>query len=375
MKTKIVIFGISGDLSRRKLLPALKNIVANSEHDIEIIGVSRRDIDILEILHSSIGDDSLDSITSVFKMNLSEPGDYAELKTKLNLQAEDQAMMYLSVPPGSATRIATFIGEAGLNTDNVKILFEKPFGLDLESAQDMVNETNKHFKEGQVYRIDHYMAKEIAREIIRLRSDADNHHHHWSNRAVKSVEVVAHETLGVEGRGEFYEQTGAIRDVIQGHLMQLLSLVLMDIPADNDIKMLPVYRQKALESLIPAKREDVVKSQYDGYLDEIQSAHSTTETYAKITLESSSDRWQGVPLILETGKKMPEKRTYIKINYKDGNEDFFEEGKIKFEDNLKDAYEHVIIDAIEGRRSIFTTSGEILASWRALKATEYSELL
>jgi len=368
MKTKIIIFGISGDLSRRKLLPALKNIVANSKHEIEIIGVSRRDIDLLDILHSSIGDDSLDNITSVFKMNLAEPSDYEELKVKLDLKSDEQAMMYLSVPPGSATRIAAFIGEVGLNTDNVKILFEKPFGLDLASAQDMITETSKYFKEEQIYRIDHYMAKEVAREIIRLRSNADNHHHHWSNKVVKSVEVVAHETLGVEGRGEFYEQTGAIRDVIQGHLMQLLSLVLMDIPADNEMKKLPTYRLKALESIIPAKEEDIVKSQYDGYLDEIQSTHSTTETYARITLESSSDRWRGVPLVLETGKRMPEKRTYIKVNYKDGNEDIFEEGKIKYDDNLKDAYEHVIIDALEARRSIFTTSGEILASWRVLEA-------
>jgi len=369
MKTKLVIFGISGDLSRRKLLPALKNIVTSTEHEIEVIGVSRRDIDIIEILHSSIDDNTLDTITSVFKMDLAQPGDYLALKDRLDLKSDEQAIMYLSVPPGSATRIATFIGKAGLNTDNIKILFEKPFGLDLTSAQDMISETGQYFKESQIYRIDHYMAKEIAREIIRLRSDADNHHHHWSNQTVKSIEVVAHETLGVEGRGEFYEQTGAIRDVIQGHLMQLLSLVLMDIPADIDMKMLPIYRQKALESIIPVKPEDVVKSQYDGYLDEIESTHSTTETYAKITVTSNSDRWAGVPLILETGKKMPEKRTFIRINYIDGSEDIFEESKIKFDDNLKDAYEHVIIDALEGKRGIFTTSGEILASWKILQET------
>ncbi len=367
MKTKLVIFGISGDLSRRKLLPALNNIVASGGNDIEIIGVSRRDIDIREILHASIGDESLDDITSLYQMDLANADDYAVLKQRINLQVDEQALMYLSVPPGSATRIASFIGQAGMNTENVKILFEKPFGLDLVSAQDMINETNKYFIEEQIYRIDHYMAKEIAREIIRLRSDADNHHHHWSNQNIQSVEIVAHETIGVEGRGEFYEQTGAIRDVIQGHLMQLLALVLMDIPVDNELATLPLYRLHALEKLIPVSSEDIVTAQYDGYLDEISSSHSTTETYAKITIESSADRWRGVPLVLETGKKMPEKKTFIKIVYKDGSEDIFEEGKTKYEGILKDSYEHVILDAMNGQRSIFTTSGEVLASWKVLE--------
>ena len=366
MKTKLVIFGISGDLSRRKLLPALKNIVASNQHDIEIIGVSRRDIDIRDILHASIGDESLDDITSAFRMDLANADDYEALKKRIDLRTDEQALMYLSVPPGSATRIASFIGRAGMNTDNVKILFEKPFGLDYISAQDMINETSKYFKEEQIYRIDHYMAKEVAREIIRLRTDADNHQHHWGNQNVQKVEIVAHEAIGVEGRGQFYEQTGAIRDVIQGHLMQLLSLVLMEIPEDNDLVSLPSYRLSALEKLIPANSDDTVTSQYEGYIDEIDAEYSNTETYAKITLQSSSERWLGVPLTLETGKKMPEKRTYIKISYKDGTEDIFEEGKIKYEDNLKDAYEHVLLDAIAGKRSIFTSSGEVLASWKVL---------
>ncbi len=368
MKTKLVIFGISGDLSRRKLLPALKNIVASGQCDIEIIGVSRRDIDIREILHASIGGESLDNITSVFRMDLANADDYVALKKQINLQADEQVLMYLSVPPGSATRIASFIGQAGMNMDNVKILFEKPFGLDLLSAQDMINETSKYFKEEQIYRIDHYMAKEIARKIIRLRSDADNRHHHWGNKSVKSVEVIAHETIGVEGRGEFYEQTGAVRDVIQGHLMQLLSLVLMEIPQDNDLDSLPEYRQDALVKLIPANANDIETDQYEGYLDEIDSKHSATETYAKITLESDSDRWRGVPLTLETGKKMPEKRTYIKVVYKDGTEDIFEEGDVKYADNFKDAYERVLIDSVNGDRAIFTTSGEIIASWKTLSS-------
>lgn len=365
MKTKLVLFGITGDLSRRKLLPALEAILQTGEYeDLSIIGVSRRQVSVEELLP---GDDELARRTTIFSMDLAELDEYNRLKEHLNLQADEQALMYLSVPPGSATRIADFIGEVGLNGPNIKILFEKPFGLDLVSAGEMIERTSQYFEESQIYRIDHYMAKEIAREIIRLRQDADNHHHHWSAQTIERVEIVAHEQIGVEGRGEFYEQTGALRDVIQGHLMQLLALVLMQPP--KELSELPEARLEALNKLTPLHSDNLETSQYDGYKQEVGNDSSTTETYAKVTLHSSDPAWEGVPLVLETGKKMPEKRTYIRVVYRDGTEDLFDESNIVYEDDsrLKDAYEHVLLDAISGRREIFTTSEEVLASWGVLK--------
>ncbi|MBQ69854.1 hypothetical protein CL689_07455, partial [Candidatus Saccharibacteria bacterium] len=229
MKTTFLIFGITGDLSRRKLLPALQDIVKLPEgNSIEIVGVSRRDVDVGELITSSTGGDRLVDKTSIVTMNLAELQDYKDLKANLGLDPNDQLIVYLSVPPSAAADIADFLGQVGLNTPNVKIMFEKPFGFDLESAQDFIQRNGRYFKEAQIYRIDHYMAKEVALELVRLRTDPTTPHHAWSNKDIARIEVVASETIGVEGRADFYEQTGALRDVIQGHLFQLLSLVLMD---------------------------------------------------------------------------------------------------------------------------------------------------
>lgn len=358
MRTKLIIFGITGDLSRRKILPALSKIVESGQ-DIDIVGVSRRNVTVEELTSDY---PALSGKVSLFIMDLAEPSEYVRLSDYLGkIDDSEQRLYYLSVPPGAATTIADFLGEAGLNSANEKILFEKPFGLDLISAEEFIARTSEHYSEQQIFRIDHYMAKEIARVII----DMDDRRQ-WSSDNVEKVEVVATETIGVEGRNEFYEQTGAIRDVVQGHLMQLLSLVLMKSP--DNLKNLPKARLEALKQLKKVERDDVVTAQYDGYRLEVGAPDSITETYAKLTLYSEDERWGDVPLILETGKRMPNKQTYIKITYKNGQEDIFDESTVKFEDNrqLKDAYEHVLIAAIKGDRSIFTTSEEVLASWRVL---------
>jgi len=370
--TTLVIFGITGDLSRRKLLPALQAIVKAGREDISIVGVSRRDVDVKDLLADY---PELIDYTSVYTMDLSVPESYVDLKENLMTLTGGRRLYYLAVPPGAATDITDHLGAAGLNTPDDAVLFEKPFGFDSESAEDMIRRTHKYYDEEQLYRIDHYMAKEVAREIIRLRKNADGHHHHWSNKTVSRVEIVAHETIGVESRAVFYEQAGAIRDVIQGHLMQLLSLVLMRPP--TSLEGLPAARREALEQLLPLRRDDVVKAQYDGYREEVGAPNSKTETYAKLTLFSDDPAWAGVPFVLETGKRMPEKRTIVRIVYRDGSEDIFDESQIVYEQDtrLKDAYEHVLIAAIDGERAIFTTSEEVLASWRVIAgAVSYTHI-
>lgn len=362
MKTQLVIFGITGDLAGRKLLPALDSIIKTGEYDdLSIIGVSRRDVSVEAI----VGDyPTLSPRTDLFTMNLAEVGDYTKLKTFLEAQEVDQTLFYLSVPPGAAADIVDFLGEAGLNTARYKVLFEKPFGYDLASAEEFIARTGRYFTEDQIYRIDHYMAKEIAAEVLRVRRNAENHHHTWGNNSIKRVSVVATEKIGIEGRAEFYQQTGALRDFVQGHLMQLLSLVLIDKPGN---RTLPEERLAALELLQPTDPRKAVRAQYEGYSDEVAQPNTTVETFVGLELESRDPSWQGVVLQLVTGKSLNEKRSYIEVEYLDGTRDVFEEGKILPQnDRTLDAYERLLLAAIAGEKDIFTTSKEVLRSWQVV---------
>lgn len=370
MKTKLVIFGITGDLSRRKLLPALADIIRSGEHeDVSIIGVSRRAIDVSELLSSAGVARELADRTSIATIDLADPEGYRQLKSALDLRDDDQALLYLSVPPGAAGQIVEFLGEAGFGAMNVKLLFEKPFGFDLESAREFSAQAAQYFKEEQLYRIDHYMAKEVAQELIRLRSDADGRHHHWDNQSVSAIEVIASESIGIEDRAAFYEQTGALRDVVQGHLMQLLALVLMT-PDTFTLEDVPLYRRAALQSLQSADPMIATRAQYDGYQQEVENIGSKVETFVSLKLKSDDPRWVGVPITLITGKNLAAKQTAIHIHYKDGSQDIFEEGKVTSGGRALTAYERVLVEAIKGQKAIFTTSPEVLESWRVLQSLQ-----
>lgn len=369
MNTKLVIFGITGDLSTRKLLPALEHIIgAGGRDDVSIIGVSRRDVNVRELLQSSTGSEALANRTSMFTMDLARAGDYGLLRDHLALTPDEQAVIYLSVPPSAATDIVEYLGQAGLNTPNVKLLFEKPFGFDFESAQEAITRTARYFDEQQIYRIDHYMAKEIAGELVRLRSDAANHHHAWNNQSIRAIDVVASEKIGIEGRATFYEQTGALRDVVQGHLMQLLSLVLMPVPPDFDADVLAPHRLQALQAIAPADPTKAIRGQYSGYQAEVANIGSQTETYALVELASADAQWQGVAIRLIAGKNLEQKQSFVAVHYHDGTTDVFDETTMLqlADDRLPDAYERVLEDAIDSRKAIFTGSEEVLQSWHIL---------
>lgn len=354
MKTKLVIFGLTGDLAQRKLLPALEAIIATGEYDdLSIIGVSRREVTAAEVVGSH---QSLVDRTQMFTMNLAEPGEYRELSDFLSLGTDEQALMYLSVPPSAAADIVDFLGQAGLNTPNVKILFEKPFGFDYESAKDFIERTARYYQEEQLYRIDHYMAKEIAQMLIKAHAEQ-----HWSNKTVESIEVTATETIGIEGRAFFYEETGALRDFLQGHLLQLLALVL----AEESDASLPLRRLKALEQLQPADSTQAHRAQYKGYQQEVDNEGSLTETFAALTLMSTDPNWHGVTMKLLTGKAMDKKRSYVRIIFTDGTEQVYEEGAATNADGRRlDAYERVLIEAIKSNDELFITSPEVLRSWQ-----------
>lgn len=360
MKTLFVIFGITGDLAGRKLLPALESIVneAQEGRELSILGVSRREVDAHQLLENY---PALQPRSEIFTMNLAELDEYTRLKARLDATEADKVLFYLSVPPGAATGIVDYLGQAGLTDDRYLVLFEKPFGYDLVSAQDFIERTAQYYKEDQLYRIDHYMAKEIAAEIVNLRSNAENYHHHWSSESVKAVTIIAAESIGVEGRGSFYEQTGALRDFVQGHLMQLLSLILIEKPGTLS---LPEERLRALQLLAPANPAQAVRGQYKGYQDEVENPGSMTETLVSLELESTDPRWQGVPLRLITGKALDKKHSAIYIEYKDGTVDVFEEGAVQPREHRSlDAYERVLLEAMAENEDIFTTSDEVIRSW------------
>lgn len=362
VKTQLVIFGITGDLAGRKLLPALDAIIATGEYDnLSIIGVSRRTVDKAELLADH---PLLQDRTQMYTMDLADPQAYRELKSFIESEPADHTLFYLSVPPGASAGIVDFLGEAGLSTARYRVLFEKPFGFDLISAQEFITRTARYFDEAQLYRIDHYMGKEIAAELLRLRQNAENHHHHWSNQSVKSITIAATETLGIEGRVQFYEQTGALRDFVQGHLMQLASLVLARTPHLAD---LPAQRLAALKELVPINPDQAIRAQYDTYQDEVQNEGSQTETFVACVCESAHPAWQGVPIRFVTGKALAEKRSYVEIEYQDGTRDMFDESQLMTRDGRHlDAYERVLLEALHGRKEIFTSSAEVIRSWEIL---------
>jgi glucose-6-phosphate 1-dehydrogenase len=378
MKTKLLVFGITGDLSTRKLLPSLRSILqSEAVPDIQIIGVSRRDVNVRELLEDSLGDADMAPFVSVFSMDLAKADDYARLKGHIALEGDEQLLVYLSVPPMASAQIVDFLGQAGLNTSNVKLLFEKPFGVDLASAEEVIARTAKYFDETQIYRIDHYLAKEMAQNIVAFRGGNALFGHVWNKTAIEKIEVVALEEIDVEGRAGFYEQTGALRDVVQGHLMQLLALVLMDVPASFDWDALPELRKAALASVHTGNPRSAVRAQYEGYQHEVGNPGSLTETFVSLHLASSDERWKDVALVLTTGKALNKKATEVRVYFrkfhdaqsnclvfriqpnegieidlftkKPGYERKFEQQKLGFsypEDAvLPDAYEQVLMDA------------------------------
>ena len=366
MKTLLVIFGITGDLSTRKLLPAISHIVEDNEGiDVSVLGVSRREVDVQDIVMSSTNDQVVANLTKLHTMDLSTAADYAGLKEAIDAYKADQTLLYLSVPPGAAANMVELLGEAGLNTPNIRLMLEKPFGSDLVSAKDFLHQITKHFTEEQVYRIDHYMAKEVSAEVIRLRRDAEKRLHSWGKETVESVEIVATESIDIEGRADFYEQTGALRDFIQGHLMQQLSLVLLDVANDFEDEQIPELRLAALNQLNVVQAKDSVRAQYEGYTEEVENSDSQTETFVSINLSSTDDNWRGVPLTLTSGKALDVKRSYIAVHHKDGTTNVFEEGKLENTDGHRvlDAYEKVILEGIAGRKTIFTSGAEVVRSW------------
>jgi glucose-6-phosphate 1-dehydrogenase len=418
--TILIIIGASGDLSKRKLLPAIAQIakVGILPDAFKIVGVSRRTVNVEDILPKG-SNGAFGQIFETVTIDLTQVDEFTKLKQRLEeIEAEfghpAQRLFYLSVPPQAVEDIIDMLGQSGLNVvPNTKILLEKPFGVDRASAEHMIGEIKKYFTEEQVYRIDHYLAKEMTQNIIVFRSKNSLFKNTWNKDFIESIEIIASQTIDIEGRASFYEQTGALRDFVQSHLMQLTALTLMELPHmqkeldTEDWSLIPSERLKALAQIdaITHVSKDVVRAQYVGYRDEVGKKDSSIETFMRVQLTSSDVRWRGVPITVLTGKALDQKITEIRIYYKretveeanmlvmriqpsegvevclwvkkPGFERKIQQLKLDFTysdhfTDLPEAYERVLVDAMRGDRSLFTTSEEVLESWRIMDPIQHA---
>ncbi len=398
--TILVIVGISGDLSTRKLLPAIEKIAkANQlpEH-FHVVGITRQpDLKLDSLISTEFS--FVHSHTSLFTMDLNSSEAYDRLGKYLTdiesrFGTPAQRLFYLSVPPKASHPVVEILGRTGLaKAPNTKLLLEKPFGTDLTSAQELIESTNHFFSEEQIYRIDHYLAK----EMLIFRSGNSLFKRTWNNEFIHKIEIIMSETLDIENRAVFYEQTGALRDIVQSHLLQLTAITLMELPTAEQLVEVPAKRLEALESLSIVGTP--TRGQYIGYTAEVGNASSTTETFVSLTLVSNNPRWRDVPITLTTGKALDTHTTEIRVYYKQdeaseadqltlsiqpkegaavnlwakkpGYDNQLESVKLTFDypasETLPDAYERVLLDAMRSDHTLFTSSQEVLASWNILK--------
>ncbi len=406
--TILVIFGISGDLAQRYLLPSLAAIKDNKKlpNEFRLIGLTRQDIKLADVVRDKCN--NLAKFSELITMDVESPTEYEKLKSRLaevskQFSAKPQVIFYFAVPPSAVLPIIKQLGGASLNSKNTKLLLEKPFGSDLKSAASLISETNKHFSEDQVYRIDHYLAKEMAQNLTVFLGGNVLFRDVWSNKFISRIDVIASEKIDIEGRVNFYEQSGALRD-FQSHLLQLTALILMN-PCTNlfDFSEVPARRLAALSRLkLDGKIKDsVVRGQYMGYQKDVKNPNSKTETFVCLKLKSKDPRWKGTSIRIITGKALDKKFTEIRVHFKksrasESNRLTFriqpQEGIelelwIKkpgydrhltqlpldfiydqhFGGKLPEAYEQVIVDAMRSRPDLFASSGEVLEGWRILK--------
>jgi glucose-6-phosphate 1-dehydrogenase len=342
-----VIFGATGDLARRKILPALYQLHVQGfiKHGCVVLGVTRDDniddarfreiaVEAVKVAAPKCDPAAVEAWAAQWVHFQDVDDDFAVLVQRIEQLEHDYLLpqnrsFYLSLPPKVFPTTVERLGEAGLNKSQgwTRLVIEKPFGRDLASARDLNALVHRWFDESQVYRIDHYLGKETVQNLIVFRFANAMFEALWNRDHVESVMITVAEELGVEARAGYYETAGALRDMVQSHLTQLMSLVAMDVPAGLDAASIRAEKLKVLRSIRPISPDDAVLGQYEpgrvgdkdvaGYREEPGVApDSRTETFAALTLHVESWRWQGVPFYLRTGKRMLRRLTEIEIKFR-----------------------------------------------------------
>src|SRR5579862_2730608 len=334
----LVIFGASGDLTKRKLLPALYHLFQADllPKQFAIVGVARRPLGdefaadmregIVDFGDIDKNDPKLDGFVghiSYFPLNFDDPASYAGLKTELERIEKEKGigpdrLFYLATAPEFFAGIIDNLGAQQMahpEKGRVAVVIEKPFGHDLDSARQLNHQVNAVFTENQVFRIDHYLGKETVQNLLIFRFANGIFEPVWNRNFIDNVQITVAETLGVEGRGPFYEKAGALRDVVQNHMMELLSLVALEPPSSFESESVRREKLKVWQAIPSIPILNTVRGQYRpgivagehvvGYRDEERvSSESSTETYAALRLEIENWRWAGVPFYLRAGKRM-----------------------------------------------------------------------
>lgn len=346
--TDIIIFGAYGDLSFRKLIPALYHLFNDGylEKDSRIISVSRQKLSKKEHIELSkekliefiekesfsneVFDKFKDILHSVY-VDFADNKSYKDLKKMLDESPNEDRVSYLSTAPNFFGSICKALNDWELITPTSRVVLEKPIGKDLETAKQINNEVLQYFKEDQIYRIDHYLGKNTVQNILALRFANRIIMPLWDATNIDHIQITVAESVGVEGRAGYYDQYGAMRDMIQNHLMQLLCLVAMEPPCSLDANSIRDEKVKVLRSLRPITRENVaantVRAQYSsgsidgkpvpGYLENKDIQNSTTETFAALRVDIDNWRWNGVPFYIRSGKRMQKRNSEIVIQFKD----------------------------------------------------------
>ncbi|MET0504386.1 MAG: glucose-6-phosphate dehydrogenase [Luteibacter sp.] len=434
-----VIFGATGDLTMRKLLPALYRRFAEGQvpDDSRIVGTARSPLDdttyrerARKALKEFIRDEEYDDekvnrflgLVHYVSLNGAESGgNWDGLKSLLEAGAgKDRVrVFYLATAPDLYGDIARNVDEKGLRTETSRIVLEKPIGTDLDTARKVNEGVGRHFPENSIFRIDHYLGKEAVQNIIALRFANPMLERMWDRESIEYVQITAAETVGLEGRGGYYDNSGALRDMIQNHLLQVLTVVAMERPSSLDADALRDEKVRVLKSLKPLDRNNlranVARGQYvqgtnggkpvPAYREELPGdTASKTETFVALKAEIDTPRWQGVPFYLRSGKRMPEKLTEVVIQFRAGEPGLFGEARpgsrlvirvqpdesvslplfVKLPGNrfgldevdafstlnaperivYRDSYEGLMLDAVKGSPALFVRKDETEAAWR-----------
>ncbi len=435
----ILLFGSTGDLTKRKLVPALYRLYERGIIDgtTPIIGIGRRKIDTPQFI------DHLDADTFIppsernerlFRRFLNgvryvrvdmDSGDFSAFRKEIvSIEkahgAPRDRMFYLATPSELFEQVIHVLHHSGLieNVENHRVVFEKPFGHDLRSSETLHNAVSSVFNERQIYRIDHYLGKELVRNIFVIRFGNPFLSEVWNGSFIDHVQITVAETMGVAGRGGYYDKAGVLQDMVQNHLLQVLSLIAMEEPQSLEAGSLRIEKQNILQSLREPKPEDIVLGQYDagtvdnsecpGYRQE-EGVYpgSVTETFAALRMFIDNERWRGVPFYVRTGKRLaagysevnlflknktcklfhhrsgerraniitirikPDEGLMLRFNVKKpGAELTIHPATLsfchhcEFGGNTPEAYEMLLDQVLEGDRTLFISWGEIEASWK-----------
>jgi glucose-6-phosphate 1-dehydrogenase len=441
----ITIFGAKGDLTKRKLIPALFNLYADN-HLPPIFSIFC--VDFVTVDETDYRNDLLAGVNEFSRNGKADPKKWAAFAARINYvqgdfvkketyealkekikgfeereQQRGVRMFYLAVAPRFIEPIADSLCIQKLcNRDKLdRIVVEKPFGTDLDSARKLNRYLNKRFKEGQIYHIDHYLGKEMVQNIMAFRFANYVFEPLWNNKYIDHIQISVAEAVSVGTRGGYYDSSGALRDMIQNHLLQLLCIIAMDCPDEYEAEAIRDAKVKVLKKVRPFSTadvfKDVVRGQYTagvvgseprvGYREEGQVAKdSTTDTFVAAKLLIDSDRWKGVPFFLRTGKSMPKQSSVIMIQFKDSPHKIFKddivpnrlvisiqpeleiglvfEGKVpglhmkllpvemdfmykdEYAQSLPEAYEALLLDVLEGDATQFMRDDQIEAAWKVV---------